>query len=129
MRFLLDTNFLLIPGRFRVDVFRELERFGRPEFLTIDLVMDELRKLSSGSGQDASYARLGLSLIEEKEVSVMETHGTNADQEIERLASEQDLVVCTQDRELQERLRREGLSVVSLRQKRFWKLNYIAWYA
>ena len=119
MRFLLDTNFLLIPGRFRVDVFRELERFGRPEFLTIDLVMDELRKLSSGSGQDASYARLGLSLIEEKEVSVMETHGTNADQEIERLASEQDLVVCTQDRELQERLRREGLSVVSLRQKRY----------
>jgi rRNA-processing protein FCF1 len=30
MRFLLDANFLLIPGRFRVDIFRELEQFGKP---------------------------------------------------------------------------------------------------
>ena len=119
MKFLIDTNFLLIPGRFRVDVFKELERFGRPEFLTIDLVVSELRKLASGKGQDAPHARLGLDLLEKKGIRVLESREGNTDQEIERLASEQDLVVCTQDRELQERLRREGLSVVSLRQKRY----------
>jgi rRNA-processing protein FCF1 len=119
MKFLIDTNFLLIPGRFRVDVFKELERFGRPELLTIDLVVSELRKLASGKGRNASHARLGLDLIEKKGIRVLESQEGSADHEIERLASEQDLVVCTQDRELQERLRREGLSVVSLRQKRY----------
>ncbi len=118
MKFLIDTNFLLIPGKFGVDVFREMERFGKPELFTISLVKDELMALASGRGQDASHARLGLGLIEKKGIRVLESAGNNADSELERLSSEQGFAVCTQDRELQERLRKKGVSVVSLRQKR-----------
>ena len=118
MRFLLDANFFLIPGRFRVDVFRELEGFGKPELFTLDLVVSELRKLSSGRGRDAANASLGLELIEKKGVEVMSTRGKNTDQEIERVAAEQDFVVCTQDRELQKKLKKEDVTVIFLRQKR-----------
>jgi rRNA-processing protein FCF1 len=49
MKFLLDANFLMIPGKFRVDVFKELEKFGKPDLYTLDLVVKELSKQSSGS--------------------------------------------------------------------------------
>jgi rRNA-processing protein FCF1 len=119
MKFLLDTNFLLIPGRFRVDVFREMEAFGKPELYTIDLVVKELERLAKGRGRDSKSARLGLELIRKKEVEVLKGCAGSADLELERLASEQDFAVCTQDRALQERLRNEGVVVIFLRQGRF----------
>ena len=119
MKFLLDTNFLLIPGKFRTDIFRELQGFGKPELFTLDLVVAELKKLASSRGRDAGHARLALDLIKKKGVRVLEARGTNTDQELERLASEQDLAVCTQDRALQRRLRKEDIVVVFLRQNRF----------
>lgn len=118
MRFLLDTNFLLIPGRFRIDVFSELENFGKPELFTIDLVVSELRKLSAGRGRDSANARLGLELLEKKGVQVLSTSGTNTDHEIGKIASEQDMAVCTQDRELQKMLKEDDVTVIFLRQKR-----------
>jgi rRNA-processing protein FCF1 len=118
MKFLLDTNFLLAPGKHKVDVFRELERFGKPELYTIDLVVKELEKLSRGKGKDGSHARLALELLEKKKIRVLDTGGTSADLEIERIASEEGFAVCTQDRELRERLSREDVIVIFLRQKR-----------
>ncbi len=118
MKFLLDTNFLLIPGKFKVDVFRELEAFGRPELFTLDLVVSELGRLASGAGRDASHARLALDLLEKKSVQVLEARGKDADMELERIASEQDFAVCTQDRALQKRLRKEDVTVIFLRQKK-----------
>ena len=119
MKFLLDTNFLLIPGKSKVDVFAELRRFGKPELYTIDLVVEELKKLASGRGRDSRSARLALELIGKKDVGVLKSCAANADLELERLASERDFAVCTQDRALQERLRREGVVVIFLRQGRF----------
>jgi rRNA-processing protein FCF1 len=118
MRFLLDTNFLLIPGKFRVDIFRELQGLGKPELFTLDLVVAELDRLASGRGRDSRHARLGLELIKNKGVLVLAARGTDTDQEIERIASERDLAVCTQDRALQGRLRRGGIPVIHLRQGR-----------
>ena len=47
MKFLLDTNFLMIPGKFKVDVFSELEKFGKPELYTVSAVVRELEKKGS----------------------------------------------------------------------------------
>jgi rRNA-processing protein FCF1 len=119
MKFLLDTNFLLIPGKFRVDVFSELEAFGKPELYTIDLVVNELERLAKGRGRDARHARLGIELIKERGVQVLRGCAGSADLELERLASERDFAVCTQDRALQKRLKNEGIVVVFLRQGKF----------
>jgi len=124
MKIILDTNFLLIPGKFKVDVFSELERFGKPELFTLDLVLSELKKLSKGRSKDAGNAKLGLELVKKNKVKTIKSSGKNTDSEIERLSAEEDYIVCTQDRELIEKLKREGVQIIHLRQKRY--LEYVA---
>jgi len=117
MKFLLDANFLLIPGNFKVDVFSELQNFGNPELYTIDLVIKELESLASGRGADARAAKLSLLLIKEKRVQIIETKGKNTDKELEKLA-EEGYIVCTQDKELIKRLKTSKLKVIYLRKKK-----------
>jgi len=119
MRFLLDTNFFLIPGKFKVDVFSELSEFGKPELFTLDLVVKELRKLGEDKGRDAGYARLGLELLKEHNVTILDSKGRNTDSEIARFALEREYVVCTQDREIKKHLKDKGLSVITLRQEKY----------
>ena len=123
MKIILDTNFLLIPGKFKVDIFRELEKFGKPQLSTLDSVIKELEKISRGKGRDAGNAKLGLSLLKDNKVQILKTKGKDTDSEIERIASEDDYIVCTLDRNLIERLRRECVQVIRLRQKKY--LEYV----
>lgn len=118
MKILLDTNFLLIPGKFKVDVFSELEKFGRPELYTLDIVVKELEKISNGKGKDAGNARVALSLLKKNKVKVLKTKNKNTDSEIERIASEDDYIVCTQDKKLIKKLKAEGVKIIFLRQKK-----------
>lgn len=135
MRFLLDANFLMIPGKFRVDIFRELERFGRPELYTIDLVVKELSKLSKGKGNfrkeggrsrlrasDAFCAKLGLSFIQQRDIGILETMGRNADSELLAFAGK-GYTVCTQDRLLISRIKRKGFRTVFLRQGKYLEMK------
>lgn len=116
MKVLIDTNFFLIPGKFGVDFMKELERFGKPEMFTLDLVLKELRMLAEGKGKDARNAKLGIELIQRKNIRILESKGKHADDELERISAEGSFVVCTQDRELQKRLRKEDIEVIFLRQ-------------
>jgi len=116
MKILIDTNFFLIPGRFGVDFIKELERFGKPELFTLDIVMKELQMLADGKGKDSRDARLGIEIIQKKSIGILEAKGKSVDEEIERVSAERGFVVCTQDKELQNRLRNEEIEVIFLRQ-------------
>jgi rRNA-processing protein FCF1 len=122
MKFLLDANFLMIPGKFKVDVFRELEKFGRPELFAIDLVVKELSKLSKGKGKDAFCAKLGLFFIQQKDIGILETEGKNADSEMLALAGK-GFTVCTQDKALIVKIRKKGFRVVFLRQGKYLEMK------
>ena len=119
MKVLLDSNFLLIPSKFRVDVFKELEIFGKPEPYTLDLVVREMEKIATKKGQDSRHAHMGLFLIDSKGVEIIKAKGRNTDNELERIGKEGGFIVCTQDRELIKRLRKKGIGVISLRQSKY----------
>ena len=121
MKFLLDTNFLLAVGQFRVDVFSELQKFGKPELYTLDLIVEELKKISGKGGKDSKHARLALLLVEKKDIRILRTENRNTDMEIERVASESGLAVCTQDKDLISKLRAKKLDVIIIRQKKYLK--------
>jgi len=121
MKFLLDTNFLLAVGQFKLDVFSELQNFGKPELYTLDLVVRELKKISGAGGKDSRHAKFALMLVEKKNVKILKTENENTDQEIERIASEESLTVCTQDRTLIRRLQAEDIDVIIIRQKKYLK--------
>ncbi len=118
MKVLLDTNFLLIPGEFKVNIFQELDKLGRPELYTLGLVVKELEKLKIGTGANPKAARLGLNLLKSNKVNVIETDGKNTDDEILKTAKN-GFVVCTQDKELMQKLAKNKVSVIYLRQKRY----------
>ena len=122
-RFLLDTNFLTLPGQFKVDIFDELRKFGKDHLYTLDLVIRELQQLSHGSNRDATSARLALHLVKERGISIIHTHDDadldGTDVAIRNVAKKGHYTVCTQDRLLISRLKADGLPVISLRQGRY----------
>jgi len=122
MKFLLDANFLMIPGKFRVDIFQELEKFGKPELYTIDLVVKELSKLSKAKGKDAFSAKLGLYFIQQKDIGILETEGKNADSKLLALAGK-GYAVCTQDKALTAKILKAKGKVAFLRQGKYLEMK------
>lgn len=119
MKALLDTNFLMIPGEFRVDILSDLLNLGYTEIFTLDLVVTELSKLAVGSAKKARSARIGLEFIRKGQIVVLKAEEGYADDEIVRLAKTKKYVACTQDKGLINRLKRERLRYVTLRHKKY----------
>jgi len=117
----LDTNALMMPEQFGIDIFGELERLGYFEFLVPSPVIDELNWIatSASSGRDKRSARVALGLAamcrEIKEPG-------EADLVLERLALRTGAAVLTSDKELKKRLISSGVTVIYLRQRRYLEI-------
>ena len=125
-KILLDTNFLLIPGQFKVDIFSEIDNLMTDayELCTIDLVLAELKGLiTKGSGKDKAAAKLGLGLLKAKNIRVLKTEKhLNTDKMIVETAKELDFVVATQDQALKRDLKENKVQIIVLRQKKHLEL-------
>ena len=119
MKVILDTNALMVPEQFGVEIFSELERLGYNECLVPASVMAELRALASGAkrGKDKVAARVALVLAER--CRVLGEAGRDADAAIERLALDEKAAVFTNDRALKKRLSSNGITVIYLRQEQY----------
>lgn len=125
MKFLLDTSFLMIPGKHGVDIFEGLCAFGKPELYTLDMVVNELKvHLEEGKGKTKKSAKLALSFLDKLDIEIIEVRrkkSTKTDDELFKRGNR--FVICTQDVTLAKRLRKEGAKVVYLRQKKFLEMN------
>ena len=121
---LLDTNFLMVPFQFGVDVFDEMRSLleGEFELLTSSEIVRELERISAGASKDASAARSALRLLKEKGVRVIQSR-TSADDWLVEYGQENNAVVCTNDSELLERLEEAGVSRIRLRGRSRLQLN------
>jgi rRNA-processing protein FCF1 len=119
MKALLDTNFLMIPGEFGVDILSELLALGYTEIFTLDLVIRELERLAVSRGKEGRSARIGLEFIRKGEIVILDTKGEHADQEILGLAKTKEYAVCTQDKDLISKIKKSGGRVITLRQEKY----------
>lgn len=121
MRALLDTNFLMIPGEFKVDVISELMSLGYIEFFTLDLVVKELEKSSTKGGKAARSARVAMEIIRNCSITVLQTKGDlkRVDDELFRLARTKNYVICTQDKELIKKVKASRMRFITLRQNKY----------
>lgn len=119
MKALLDANFLMIPGKFGVDILSELLSLGYTEIFTVDRVIDELKGISVNRGKEGRNARVGLEFVRKGRVVVLESEEEEADDEILRLAKTKEYVPCTMDRELIKRIKDARLRYVFLRQGKY----------
>lgn len=127
-RVIVDTNALLIPGTFRIDIYEELKDMGYLEIIIPEAVIKELEALSKSEekGRTKKAAQIGHQLvlrhlansgsrvfIERKDRSA----DSDTDSEIIRVAKMRDAAVLTNDAELRRRLHQEGIPTVFLRGK------------
>ena len=123
VRVLLDTNALLMPAQFGIDLYGELlGLFGDFEPITLEEVVGELSGLARGRGRDAAAARVGLAMARRSTVVPSGSTAEGVDNRVIEYARREGCVVVTNDRELRNALLREGIDVVSMRRRKTLEL-------
>lgn len=122
-RIIIDTNFLLIPVQFKVDIFEEFKRIMDCKYTLhiIDKTLVELAKLQQKAKTKpaASVAKL---LIKKYKITEITTKdGADVDTLIMMHSKKGDFV-ATQDIALRARLKRAGIRIITLRKKSFLAL-------
>ena len=117
----LDTNFLMVPIRFGVDVFLELDRLigGAFQVAVTTSVIGEIKKLREGA-KPSMIKELDFAASQAAQCIVIYEplkHGESVDDQILRLAKREDYIVATTDNALRRRLMEASVPTVYLRQR------------
>ena len=113
----LDTNMLLVPYQFGVDVVEEIHRIlPEAEIYTIPQVLEELKRLETSKRmKERLGARIGRRVLERVKI-LSDVPPRPADTALLELAK-QGYVIATNDRELKKRIWQEGGRVIYLRER------------
>jgi hypothetical protein len=116
-RVVLDTNFILVPFQFGVDIKAELDRILDFKYVlcTTDSVLRELESISQEKSKNGRAAKASLEMA--KDLAVIPSNG-DADDALLALASK-DTIICTNDKILKEKIKRKGAPLIYLRQKKY----------
>ena len=119
-KIILDTNFLLIPYQFKVDIFSEIDRIilEKYQLYILDKTLDELEKIvkdKEQKGKNKLAAKLALLLVKAKDVKIIKTKKDKLVDDLIVELADKDTIVCTQDTELKKRL---PCKIITLRQKK-----------
>ena len=109
-----DTSFLMVFANVPIKGMEELEaRFGKNHFLIPTVVIRELNKLASYAGvKRAKEANLALDLI--SKFKTVQLDSAIADDAIIDYASKRRCMVATIDDQLKNKLKRNGINVLTL---------------
>jgi len=114
---LVDTNFLMVPGKFRVDVFVGLDNLGYKPII-LSCVLSELNKIASGKGKAGEQARVALAIIDVRKPKMVEARSP-ADRALLSRAAESGCAIATNDVALIARAKKRGIAILRLRQKKY----------
>lgn len=126
-RIILDTNFLLIPLQFNIDVFSEIRRIADFNYnlCIIDKTIDELEQIIKTSKKQKyrKQAKMAIALLDSEDISKIKTKKDKiVDDHILDIVKKTD-IVATQDIELKRKLRKKDINIITLRQKRYLVLQ------
>ncbi|MBT4647415.1 hypothetical protein HOC11_04050 [archaeon] len=124
-KIILDTNFLLIPYHFKVDIFSEIDRIidDKYEILILEGIIDELNNIiEKQTGKHVLAAKMAMTLIKQKHLKTINISGTEyIDDSIVNISDEM-TVVATQDKELKKRLKSKNIKIIVLRNKKYLEI-------
>lgn len=120
-KILLDTNFLLLPAQFNVDIFSEIDRIClfKYQLFILDKTIDELKKIIADKKQklkNRQAAKLALLLLKEKKVKILKTKADLPVDDI--IVGLKGYIVATQDIGLKRRLKSKKTKLITLRAKK-----------
>jgi len=122
VRVILDTNFLMLPGRLGVDIFKEIDRelCMNHKLFVLSSTEKELKNLvENARGSEKEAAKIGLELMKRCEI-------LNAEKEPDIAIFDfinENTVVATTDKELRKKLKKKGVKTLYLAQGSYVKLD------
>lgn len=120
---IIDTNFLLIPFQFKIDIFSELHYLIETNFTPAipSGVVEELKKLSKGKGKEGMAARFAMKILEiyskNKKIKTIPSEGLVDDWILKKVKSKGDFIVCTNDAELRTKLKKARIPVITMKSR------------
>ncbi|MFC1728240.1 PIN domain-containing protein [Nanoarchaeota archaeon] len=119
-KILLDTNFLMIPAQFKVDIYSEIERIAdfKYELYVLDKSITELENIiKERKGRTKEQAKLSLQLLKSKKPKVLKT---TSELHVDRIILDLGgYIVATQDLALKRALKAKRVKIITLRQKKY----------
>ena len=136
LKIIFDTNFLLIPGSLKVDIFSEISRIiDEPyELYIVDKTIEELNNIiENQKGKYKEYAKIALQIIEQKNIKVIDVKQKSlymkydfddhiVDDILLKIADE-NTIIATQDKELKKKISLKGIKTIILRNKKHLELR------
>ncbi|MCD6522918.1 MAG: nucleotide-binding protein [Candidatus Diapherotrites archaeon] len=109
---IIDANFAMVPVQFRVDIYNELKRIidRRFELITFTPIIEEIKGIKGG--------KLAIEIMKKNGVKIIETKEKTGDKAIMDHIKARETIVCTNDKELEKKLREKGVTVIYLRGKK-----------
>ena len=121
-KIVLDSNFLMIPGQFGVDIFEELRNkldFPYKLFIVKNTIAELNKIIEKAKNRDKIAARIGLELIKTKSINIIDCdESAIVDDELVMLSND-GCIIATQDKELKSRIANKK---IVLRQKKYIEL-------
>jgi len=123
---ILDTNFLMIPFQFKINIFSELDYLIdiSHSYIISSKTLNELKRIGRTIGKDGMAARLALKMLEANKIKIeIIKNDAVVDDWIVKYAQKHNAIVCTNDSGLRKRLRILRVKVITLKSKS--RLGYI----
>lgn len=122
-KIILDTNFLLIPSQFNVDIFTEIDKLilAKYKLYILDKTIDELKKIISDKKQslkNRNAAKLALQLIKAKNVHIIKTKKDLLVDALLIEIADKNTIIATQDMALKRKLKKKNIKLIVLRAKK-----------
>jgi len=119
VKVLFDTNALMMPVQFGIDIFRDVEALaGAYDPVTLTDVQEELAGLAHGRGRDAAAAKVGFALSRRCTLESSEHPEIPVDDRIVRYARDNGCIVATNDRGLRKKLLDHQIDVICMREQK-----------
>ena len=117
---LLDTNFIMIPAQFKVDIYAEIKRICpfKYELYVLDKTYLELESIiETQRGKNKAAAKLAKAILEAQKPKTLKT--TSKDYVDKIILGLDGYIVATQDKLLRSELKKQGVKTIVLRQKKY----------
>ncbi|MEK6942971.1 MAG: PIN domain-containing protein [Nanoarchaeota archaeon] len=123
-RIILDTNFLMVPLQFKVDIFSEIHRICNFQYkiFIFEQSIDELNAIiKEQKGKDKKAAQFALKIVKSKDIEILKAEGDYVDNIIIQNRKDDDIVATT-DLDLKKKLLERYIAVIVLRQKKYLQI-------
>jgi rRNA-processing protein FCF1 len=124
-KILCDTNFLLVPIRFGVDIFHESEKTLKDatRFYVSSRVLDEINLLEKKAKPKFKKELAFAKKMAERCNLIYDSSCSLVDESLIHLSHEMGMILATTDSVLRKKARYEGIKVLYLRQRRYLILD------